>query len=349
MTRGKQTRAGTRVTRRTVLMGMGLAALASCSPGGRSGRGPGLAEGSQRPSDSSSEGGIGGTGIVGILAEADGLLINGLRLVAPPDLALEHALGLKLHERPALGQALTVEALQEGPDRLVARSLAVVYPLIGSVEALTANGFRCLGVAVRLERGALLAAPDGGSFSLAPGQRVAVSGLWSGDSVVAARVDLLPSAEGPEVVAGTVKPAAGSAGVRIGAVDLLLPDGVAPPPLGSFATAAGRAGDSALVAERLAEGRFQGRAGPLERLSVEGYLEPVPADPGFTVSGLGHSFDPQARLSELSAGRALFVGTYDGNFRVELGLPLPEGLTPRKGLLAAIGDGFAPGGALSTR
>ena len=349
MTRGNQTRAGTRVTRRTVLMGMGLAALASCSPGGRTGRGPGLAEGSQRPSDSTSEGGIGGTGIVGVLAQADDLLINGLRLVAPPDLALEHALGLELHERPALGHALTVEASQEGPDRLVARSMAVVYPLIGTVEALTAEGFRCLGVAVRVERDALLAGPDGSSFSLAPGQKVAVSGLWREDSVVAARVDLLPSAEVPEVVAGTVKPAAGSGGVRIGAVDLVLPDGAAPPPLGSFATAAGRLGDSALVAERLAEGRFQGRAGPLQRLSVEGYLEQTPADPGFTVSGLGHSFDPAARLVDLSAGRALFVGRYDGDFRVELGLPLPEGLAPRKDLLAAIGDGFAPSGALSTR
>ena len=125
--------------------------------------------------------------------------------------------------------------------------------------------------------------------------------------------------------------------------------GMTPPGVGSYATAVGRRIGEALIVEQLVRGRFQGTAGPITRLSVEGYLEPVTKAPGYAVSGLGHSFDQAARLDALANDRVLFVGPYDGDFRVRFGLPLPEDVELRGSLLAAVDDGFAPAAAQSTR
>ena len=342
-------RPGAAITRRSLLVGIGLSALAACAPAGDPLRRRETAQGNQPPANPPSEGGIGGTGIIGILADANRPLINGLRLSPPAGLPLRDAFGATSRSALALGQALTVEAIRDDEGALLVRAMTLVEPLVGPIEAVTGDGFRCLGVAVTIEPGAPLVAPDGAPFTPAAGQRVAVSGLWRGEAVVASRVELLPAAEGPAVVAGTVKAGATPDTVRIGALDLVLPSGRSAPPVGSFATATGRQAGKALIVERVAEGRFSAVAAFLDRLSVEGYLEPVAAAPSYTVSGLGHSFDPAAKLDDLSTGRALFVGPYDGTFRVELGLPLPEGIARRQALLAAIDDGFAPNGALRTR
>ncbi len=337
------------IGRRGVLTGIGLGALSACAPLQYPPRGGQLAGDERSQSDRPSEGGVGGTGIVGLLYSANDLSVNGLRLEAAGDLAVEALLGPRRIEDLAFGHALTVEAAAASGGRLLARSIAVTYPLIGSVEALTDTGFRCLGVEVTVEAGAPLVDGAGRALSLAPGQRVAVSGLWRGDGVVASRVELLGPATPLDVAAGTVKAAGEAGGLRVGGVALTIPESMTPPPLGGFATVIGRRVGARLVAGRLEVGRFRGRAGPLQRLSIEGYLEPVEAAPGYTVSGLGHSFDPDAKLAALAGERTLFVGRYDGSFVVQHGLPLPGDLRARRTLLAGLADGFAPPDAQSTR
>lgn len=334
--------------RRAILAGIGLAALAACTPAVKPMRGPQVRKDDDRRPDRPSEGGIGGTGIVGVLHGRGSLLVNGLRIASPADAAVHDAFGRRSLDDLMLGQALSVEAADAG-GVLEARAIDVVHPLVGPIETLTDTGFRCLGVAVAIEDGAPLIGPDGAPFSPEPGQRVAVSGLWRGTGVVASRVDLLDRADAPVVVAGDVKPGAVPGAARLGALDLILTQRRGLPPTGSFATAIGRRVGAALIADSLIEGRFQGRAGPLTRLSVEGYLESIASPPGYAISGLGHSVDPDARLAALAPGRALFVGPYDGDFRVAFGMRLPEGIAARRGVLTAIEDGFAPAGARRTR
>ena len=338
--------------RREVLIGIGLTALTACAPAYPP-RGRSVADGDRTPLERPAEGGvggtgIGGTGIVGILNGAGSLLINGLRVLTPRGVPLRDAYGPLGLDRLAVGHALTVEAIDDGGDALVARSISVVHPLIGPIEAVTENGIRCLGVAVTLEPGIPLAGPAGTAFAPAVGQRVAVSGLWRGDGVVASRVDAIEATETRDVIAGEVKPGADGS-IRLGTLELALPAGAAVPPVGSFATAVGRREGTGFAAARLGEGRFQGLAGPLQRLSVEGYLESTAAAPGYAVSGLGHSFDSAARLAALTDRRVLFVGAYDGTFRVDHGLPLPDAIADRRALLIGIEDGFAPDSALPTR
>jgi hypothetical protein len=107
---------------------------------------------------------------------------------------------------------------------------------------------------------------------------------------------------------------------------------------GGFGTAIGRydPDDAVLVADRLTSGRFTGAAGRLGRLSIEGYLEPVNAAPGYRISGLGHSFAQNVSLERFADARALFRGGYDGRFRPDAALVLPDAPGRRRALLNRI-------------
>ncbi|MEM8586879.1 MAG: DUF5666 domain-containing protein [Pseudomonadota bacterium] len=330
------------VSRRAMLLGTAALALASCAPAGV---GPREIEVADRPS----EGGIGGTGIIGILNDPATLSINGLDLAAAPDLEVRDVFGQRQLADLAAGQALNVEAYSDADGRLVARSIGVTYPLIGPIDAVTDSGFRVLGVEVEVEPGAPIMGSDGIEFVPVPGQQVAVSGVWRADDVVATRVDLLDTTTTPVVIAGEVKPGQTPDSVRLGTVELALAADTPLPRVGSFVTAIGERQGDVFGVERLEPGRFAGSVAPLTRLSVEGYLEPTTVAPGYAIAGLGHSFDDEAVLDALASSRALYIGPYDGDFRVALGLRLPEGFDARRALLASLNDGFAPGAGIPTR
>ena len=148
------------VKRREVLIGIGLGALTACAPTRQTPRDSNLVEGATRPA----EGGVGGTGIVGILHGTGSLLVNGLRIVTPAGVPVRDALGPRRLEELAIGHALTIEAVEDADGTIVARSVVVDNPLVGPIEALRDDGFSCLGVEVRLEPGAPLIRPDGSRF-----------------------------------------------------------------------------------------------------------------------------------------------------------------------------------------
>ncbi|MEO0820460.1 MAG: DUF5666 domain-containing protein [Pseudomonadota bacterium] len=317
------------IDRRRFLAGAAGATLAGCAPGER------VAEERPRPPK---EGGIGGTGIVGVLTDFGSIVVNARRIAVDRAPEITDALGARNADALVRGQSLTVEATEDAPGAgLYARRIHITHPLIGPVERVTADGRGLVvaGVAVRLEPGVALEA--------APGAAVAVSGLWDGDVVVASRID--PAPTDLVVVSGTLMASGGGAAVHA----LALAPGAALPAPGGFVTVAGRLSGGALVAERVVEGRFTGAAGPLIALSVEGYLEPVTAAPGFTLSGLGHSFDRDAQLAAFARGRALFEGPYTGDFAVRHGLALPEGTAARRAALPAGLDIAAAPGTRPTR
>lgn len=109
--------------------------------------------------------------------------------------------------------------------------------------------------------------------------------------------------------------------------------------MGSFVTVTGAHQGDRLVAAEIVLGRFVGAAGPLEALSVEGYLDPIPTAPFYAVSGLGHSFDAGAELAPFRESRSVFSGPYSGTFDVATGLMLPEAFEPRRALIRRIAAG----------
>ncbi len=328
--------------RRTVLLGLGLTALAT---GGHRLALAQSAESQQRPV----EGGVGGTGIIGTLQKRDELLINGLRVAATANTSLTDAFGRRAVADLGTGHSLALVAVQ-ADGGLNAQTVSLFQPLVGPVEAVTQDrqGFSCLGVEVVVEPNAPLLTGNGRPFRLRPGQRVAVSGAWrSPTQISASRIDLIEDS-GPMVMAGVVQDDSDGR-QSLGSLRLILPSAQPRPPGGSFVTAIGQRSGPLFITERLQPGRFPGATTPLERLSVEGYLEATNTAPGFTIAGLGHSFDEAARVAPLAGELALFVGPYDGDFRVEFGLPLPEDVAARGTLLAGLPDAFAPEGAISTR
>ncbi|GIT91696.1 hypothetical protein JANAI62_21530 [Jannaschia pagri] len=294
-------------TRRTCVFGGGAAALL-----------PGVGWTQEREI----EGGIGGTGIVGIATEVGGLVVAGRALTTDDGTRITDAFGALPAAALTRGDSLTVEAAGS-VGSLVARRIHVTQPVVGTVTAASARQVTVNGVTVTL---------DSGLRSVRPGSRVAVSGLWRGTEVIASR--LSPARSPLDLVSGDVS--RGQGATRIGAVPVARLPGR--PPSGSFATAFGRYDPARglFQVQQSETGRFTGAAGRLRRLAVEGFLEPSNAAPGFRISGLGHSFARNLNLSNLAQGRALFSGAYRGTFAADQALPLPEDTRRRAAILGAL-------------
>jgi hypothetical protein len=275
------------------------------------------------------EGGLGGTGIVGTLMGFGSLLVNGLQVGTDAGTSYSSTLGPFDPAALAIGQSLTVEAATEG-GALVAKRVHVTYPVVGRAEVLAGAGrLRVAGIDV-------VAEPDG-MTAVRPGERVLVSGVWRDDVVVAGRIDPAPD-RATSAIAGAVRRDGRTGRLTLGGRPLQLAAGIETPEDGSFVTVRGRAIADRFVAEDLVPGRFTGAAGPLVRLSVDGYLEPIATAPRFEIAGFGHSFDPDARLAPFQNVRALFRGPYVGVFAVETGIVLPEAFAARQALMEELAE-----------
>lgn len=301
-----------KLTRRAVL-GLGVAAAAL--PGAV------LAQ-STRPDV---EGGIGGTGIVGLLTDFGSLIVAGNYVRTDGATRYSDGFGPLRENNLRVGDSLTVEAA--GPvNGLIARRVHVTHPLVGAISAVSANGrvVTVNGVEVRL---------DGRLRGFGVGDRVAVSGLWRGAVVQASRLTLARAAN--DLVAGDVTRSGGI--TRVGAVPVRGP-GTGSPARGSFASVVGQFDPKSgvLRARRVATQRFTGAAGPLVRLSVEGYLDPSPSAPGYRVAGLGHSFERNLKLDTFAGSRVLMNGAYTGRFAASGAVVLPEGFGAQRRVLRQI-------------
>jgi len=277
------------------------------------------------------EGGIGGTGIVGTLTEFGSLRINGLRAEVAARTRVVTALGPVGQGALVSGQSLTVFA-DRTPDALLVRHVRIDYPLVGRLEE-SGGRMRVNGVPVVPEPGAIR--------STTPDRRVAVSGIWSGQGVVASRID--PAPFEADLVAGDVLRGADGA-FSVGGVAIRGRGARSFPANGSYAIALGAFDGGSIVAERLSTGRFAFGSASLRQLSVEGYLAPTVAAPGFRIAGLGHSFADDLRLAQLAGQRAIFNGPYEGVFAARAGYVVPKDAAARRRLLL---DGFD--GALGDR
>lgn len=269
------------------------------------------------------EGGIGGTGIVGILTDFGSLIIGGHTVETLAQTRYESAFGQLTERDLALGDSLTVEAVGDS-DNLVARRIHVTYPLVGQVASIEERAAVINGVTVTLS-------PTGAAPRI--GDRVAVSGLWKGTTVVASRIARAGSPL--DLIAGDVSRVGlssliGGVKVRGGGIGRAAP--------ASFATALGTfdPGTQSLAAQTVRLGRFTNAAGPLQRLAIEGFLEPAPRAPGYRVSGLGHSFARNLNLAPFAASRTLFIGPYDETFAANRAITLSENLQERRTVLRSL-------------
>lgn len=271
------------------------------------------------------EGGIGGTGIVGLLTDFGSLIVAGLKVETYADTEFLDAFGpLRLSDL-AVGDSLTVEA--SGPaNNLVAQRVHLTHPLVGRISRRLSGGRRLTvnGVDVLL---------DSPARRFDVGDRVAVSGLWHGAFVEAARI--APARASLDLVAGDVFGRGRSK--RIGPV-AVRGSGVHGVTNGSFATVLGRYDEASGVMQVnfLQRERFFGAAGPLRNLAIEGYLDRTREAPGYRVSGLGHSFERNLLLDDFDAKRLLLTGPYSGLFDAQKATVLPDNFAEQRRVLRAI-------------
>ncbi len=271
------------------------------------------------------EGGIGGTGIVGLLNEFGSLYINGLYVQTDDNTDYSDGFGKLAKSNLSLGNSLTVEA-RNTADGLVAHRVHVTYPIVGLVSSVRDAGqtLRVNGVTVRLTKA---------NRRVSVGDRMAVSGLWRGQTVIASQ--LSPARSKQDLISGDVIRTRGATfigGIRVRG------GGVAQAPTGSFATALGTFDPQAseFSARQTIVGRFFGAAGPLQALSIEGYLDPINRAPGYRVSGLGHSFERTLQLDKFANSRVLFAGPYTGKFAARSATVLPENTRQRLQVLRGL-------------
>ena len=266
------------------------------------------------------EGGIGGTGIVGLLTDFGSLVVAGNYLITDERTKYSDAFGELSKTSLRLDHSLTVEAAGRASGLRAAR-VHVTYPLVGMIRGSEAGGRRLSinGVAVVLDR----------ASRFGVGDRVAVSGLWDGQTV---RGSLLTAARADDdLISGdTIR----AGGVTVGGVRLR-GGGIARSTDGGYTEARGLFDPvtGEFRVRRFRNARFIGAAGALKRLSIEGYLTPTDQAPGYRISGLGHSFSRNLRLDQFKDHRVLFNGRYTGLFAADAGLILPEGNSARRRIL----------------
>ncbi|MEM6566604.1 MAG: DUF5666 domain-containing protein [Pseudomonadota bacterium] len=268
------------------------------------------------------EGGIGGTGIVGLLTDFGSLIVAGVQVAQDDSTEYTNAFGRFSADALRRGDSLTIEARQTAAGLLASR-VHVTNPLVGMVESVVAaeNRLRINGVSVVAENG---------SAGLAVGDRVTVSGVWRAGRVIASRFSAAQDVD--DMIAGDVTRGFGA--VRIGGVDVRA-SGTLQLQSGSYAEARGQydMDRGRFQASDLSAGRFTGAAGPLEALHVEGFLDPINMAPGFRVAGLGHSFARGLVLAPYAEGRTLFEGPYTGRFAAAKATRLPADSGARRVLL----------------
>ncbi|WP_243144950.1 DUF5666 domain-containing protein [Litoreibacter roseus] len=275
------------------------------------------------------EGGIGGTGIVGLMTDFGSLIVNGLRVEITSGTRFETPFGEGSESDVQVGAPLTIAA-SLSRDRLVARHVLVSYPLVGRVQAIGHGRFSVNGAPIITE--------PGGQGRLTHGTRVAVGGVWSPEGLVASRIDA--SDEPRDLIAGVVS-RGGPTGLLIEGTPMRLNDGNFAPPSGQYVTAIGDYDGRIFNAATTRTGRFTSGAVGFRQLSVEGYLEPVRANPGFRIAGLGHSFAREVKLAPLAAERAIYFGRYTGAFRAAKGYIVPENFGRRREILRnGLGTGY---------
>ncbi len=291
-----------------------------------------------RASNDPFEGGIGGTGIVGLLTDFGSLMVNGLRVELTSATQFLSPFGPISESDIAVGAPLTILS-NRSADRYVASSVQFSYPLVGPVALGPDGAITVNGAPVRPEPGMI--------GDLTFGTRAVVSGIWSPSGLIASRVDPAVT-QGTDMIAGVVA-RGGPTGLLIEGVPVQPPGAAARPATGEYATAFGRHDGTRFMAAQLDRGRFAVAPVGMRQLSVEGFLEPVRENPGFRIAGLGHSFARDLNLAPFAAARTLYFGPYDGRFRARAGYVVPEELGSRRRLLRDGFDGGLSGDPISTR
>lgn len=247
---------------------------------------PFLAHAVEKPKEDR-EGGIIGTGIVGIITELGSIIVNGQRVTFPQDAVANSDIGGRMATSLTPGETVVVVA-RKMPADWQAESIHLHYPIIGPV-ALKDGALTVLGVDLDLSDAVdetHLMSPR-----LKNGDWIAVSGLWKGETLMVSKLTAVdPQKSG--TLSGSYMPGSVDTfmigGARISGLDLTH---VKP---GDSVTVTGRPEPEGLKAQTVRIGLF---SGPMETIIAQGYMSQPTASGLYTILGSGVvSFTDQPQM-----------------------------------------------------
>ncbi|WP_172329716.1 DUF5666 domain-containing protein [Mangrovicoccus sp. HB161399] len=186
-----------------------------------------LAGGTAEPEEET-DGGLGGTGILGVITAAGELRIDGRSFLYRPEAQVDSQLGAFPVSELRRGDTVMVTAMKTARASC-AVGMAHYLPVVGQVSrpggADGGDSFRVLGAEVVLAAGSSIEDGDGRmvpASALDDGRKVAVSGLWEGTRIRATHVRIIDgmprvrdSITGPVRVDGNGESYIGSVRVRL--------------------------------------------------------------------------------------------------------------------------------------
>ncbi|MEO1018312.1 MAG: DUF5666 domain-containing protein [Pseudomonadota bacterium] len=281
----------------------------------------------EQPDQPDGDGGIGGTGLFGTVTALGSVMLNGLNVQIEPITSIRQDSMLEV------GATLLIEA-RAGANGYVADRIAAYYPLVGPIDRVDSGGqaLSVLGTSVEIGPEVRVYDEAGEAIdrqTLRPGDDVAISGIWRNRSVVATRIDRRP-ADASAAVSGLLREDV--RGVRIGATTLD-PSCCLNLEAGQYVGFEGAYLEDVFVPTSRNVGAQQLFSEGVRELVVEAYLARNPNDDGFHLSGFGIVMDPESPATPAVDDRSLFIGSYDGEFRIERSIILPSDQTARAAML----------------
>jgi hypothetical protein len=240
-------------------------------------------------------GGIGGTGIIGVITGFGSIVVNGVHVDYPSNMAVANLLGeQRAVDQLAVGHLVEIEAVVSG-ERYLARQIVQRHALIGAVSAWNreSDALQVGGQPVMLDEGTRIAE----GTRLTRGSRVMVSGLWDGQRLTATRIE--PDHQGIDLLAGPAQfPATHTP--QVGSIRLAGADQLATIEEGQELLVTGRLTESRMEVTQLQRRPQLPFSGRMDELLIEGYgdqlsrrgLAPAPLPPGRQVLHLREE-DPQ--------------------------------------------------------
>lgn len=280
------------------------------------------------------EGGIVGTGIVGVITGLGSIRLNGQRVVFPDDLIVASDLG----DRPAgdlvPGETVAVEAvLADGIWH--AEHIRHYLPIVGPVGQTGDGWLTVLGSGVVVNADTDMSG-FGGSAAPRTGQWIAVNGLWRGENVVATRIEKI-DAQPDAIVVGTYRPDGPANGFLVGGTRVFGIDVQHAVP-GELLTVRGTVDGRGLRARSVARGLF---VGPVGKIIMEGYLSQPGPQGMYTIHGSGIVAFVGDRPMPVSSDRGIYCAAAIAGESIDQLTGLPEQRSIRNTLLDDLGADLA--------
>lgn len=269
------------------------------------------------------EGGIVGTGIVGIINSLGSIHVNGQIIDFPPNFPITSPLGPRIASSLKPGETVVVEAVRDG-DKWTANSIRHITPLLGSASLAPDGSLSVLGSDVIVTSDTVfqdIVISDIKNDST----WLAIDGIWNKQVLIASYIRKIEPRSNAQVTASylgmSTKTDARIGGVR---VDQFRTQHAK---LGDVVTVVGAPHNEGLSAQIITRGLFKNK---LTRKLVEGFLS-QPDDTGrYTVYGSGSVAYASPTNARMPNGRGIHCIIYDSENQIKRIVELSETITDRK-------------------